>query len=203
MNKHLSGLMERYPVLKPLRDEIMNAFDALTQSYRNDGKLLVCGNGGSAADADHIVGELMKGFYLKRELDSNVKQKFGSLGDKLQGALPAISLTHHTALSTAFQNDVDPSLIYAQQVFGYGKCGDVLFAISTSGNSLNIINAIKIAKASGLVTIGLTGRSGGEMMDLCDICINVPSDITAEVQELHLPVYHTLCAMLEEEFFGI
>jgi len=198
---HYDKLFDRYPVLDRFKEKIMHAFNTISCSYHNGGKLLVCGNGGSAADADHIVGELMKGFYKSRELCNADKKKFGMIGEKLQGALPTIALTQHTALSTAFANDEDPTILFAQQVYGYGKPGDVLIGISTSGNSANVINAIKTAKAVGMATIGLTGEKQSQMSTLCDICIDVPALITAEIQELHLPVYHTLCAMLEEEFF--
>jgi len=200
-------LFDRYPQLILIKDEILHAFKVSARSYYNGGKMLICGNGGSAADADHIVGELMKGFYKPRELCDSDKKKFGLIGEKLQGALPAISLTQHTALSTAFANDEDPTITFAQQVYGYGRPGDVLIGISTSGNSRNVINAVKTAKAIGITTIGMTGSTDkagektSEMSSLCDICINVPASITAEIQELHLPIYHTLCAMLEEEFF--
>ena len=199
--KHYDRLFERFPQLDPLKEKIMYMFKTIARSYHNGGKLLVCGNGGSAADADHIVGELMKGFYKNRELNKELKDRFNALGSKLQGALPAISLTQHTALSTAFANDEDPSVVFAQQVYGYGSRGDILIGISTSGNSANVINAIKVAKIKGMITIGLTGEKPSEMTRHCDICIDVPAHVTAEIQELHLPIYHTLCAMLEEEFF--
>jgi len=203
--QHFSRLFDRYPQLSEVKEKIMLTFKILIRAFRNKGKLLVCGNGGSAADADHIVGELMKGFYKKRPLCESDLQKLGNIGDKLQGTLQgtleAISLTQHTALSTAIANDAEPSMVFAQQVLGYGKIGDVLLGLSTSGNSINVINAVKTAKALGLSVIGMTGDSGGEIASLCDVCINVPAAVTAEIQELHLPVYHTLCAMLEEEFF--
>lgn len=199
---YLNRLLVRYPSLTGIRAEIENAYRVLEQAYLQGGKLLVCGNGGSAADSDHIVGELMKGFYKKRPLDSVEMEQFGPLGDKLQGALPAIALTGHTALSTAFSNDVDPEMGFAQQVYGYGKAGDVLMAISTSGSSVNVVNAARVAKAAGLSVIALTGEEGGVLKAVSDACLAVPARVTAEVQELHLPVYHTLCAMLEERFFS-
>ena len=183
----LERLTERYPALAGMKEEIAGAFRILKESYENGGKLLVCGNGGSASDSDHIVGELMKGFYKKRPLS--------------QGALPAISLTGHPALSTAFLNDVDPEMVFAQQVYGYGREGDVLIAITTSGNSVNVLHAVKVAKAKGMKVIGLTGHDGGALKGLCEVCLIVPGGTTADIQEYHLPVYHTLCAMLEEHFF--
>jgi len=171
--------------------------------------LLVCGSGGSAADSDHIVGELMKSFACQRKLPEHIMRNlltssnvYGAyLSEKLQPALRAISLTSHTALNTAFSNDVDPKLTFAQQVLGYGDKNDVLLGISTSGNSDYVINALVTAKALDLKTIGLTGRTGGKMRDYCDVAIRVEGSNTAEIQELHLPVYHALCMMLEHEFF--
>lgn len=200
---YLNNLIGRYPVLKACKDDINNAYELLKEMYNNRGKALICGNGGSAADSDHIVGELMKGFYKKRPISGELKAKLGELSDKLQMPLRAISLTNHIALSTAFMNDVAPEMIYAQQVLGYGDMGDCLIAISTSGNSKNVVNAIKAAKALGLNTIGLTGELGGELSVLSDVCIKVPAKLTANVQELHLPVYHTICAMLEDYFFDL
>lgn len=199
---HYERLFSRYPLLAPLKDAIMRAYSAIEGAFRGDGKLLICGNGGSAADADHIVGELMKGFYKPRKLDGEDSRVFGLLGEKLQGALPAIALTQHSALSSAFANDADPSMAFAQQVYGYGRPGDALLALSTSGNSVNVLNAVSVAKAIGMATIGMTGESGGELIKICGVCVNVPAAATADIQELHLPVYHTLCAMLEEEFFA-
>ncbi len=197
----LEHLTERYPALAGMKEEIAGAFRILKESYENGGKLLVCGNGGSASDSDHIVGELMKGFYKKRPLSEEEKEKYGELAGHLQGALPAISLTGHPALSTAFLNDVDPEMVFAQQVYGYGREGDVLIAITTSGNSVNVLHAVKVAKAKGMKVIGLTGHDGGALKGLCEVCRIVPGGTTADIQEYHLPVYHTLCAMLEEHFF--
>ncbi len=187
------------------------AFTALFESYQNHGKLLICGNGGSAADAEHIVGELMKGFKRPRLLDEASQQKLknidkeqGSLlAENLQGALPAIALDGHPALSTAYMNDCEPLMCFAQQVNGYGREGDVLLGISTSGNSQNVIYAAVTAKAKGMKVIGLTGAKDSKLSDLADVCIQVPETETYKIQELHLPVYHCLCLMLEEEFFGI
>ena len=196
---HLKRLMQRFPVLIDMEGELMRAYDLLEDAYSQGGKLLLCGNGGSAADCDHIVGELMKGFYKKRPLGE--REGLGDLGDRLQEALPAISLTGHSALSTAFLNDVAPELVFAQQVYGYGRRGDILAAISTSGNSVNVVNAARVAKARGLSVISMTGKTGGVLKEISDVCLAVPAEVTADVQELHLPVYHTLCAMLEEHFF--
>jgi phosphoheptose isomerase len=182
----------------------------LKDCYYNNKKILLCGNGGSAADCEHIVGELMKGFLLKRRVDLAFIESLKKvapddvdfLSNNLQGALPAISLVSHSALMTAFANDVAPDLVFAQQVYGYGNAGDILVGISTSGNSKNVLHALKVAKAKGLRTIGLTGRTGGAMNEFCDVTIKVPWDDTPSIQERHLPIYHSLCIMLEEEFFG-
>lgn len=207
--EHFNRLFVDIPALGVCRSSVEQAFEILKACYDKGGKLLVCGNGGSAADSEHIVGELMKGFLLKRRLKEDSKKalinNFGEEGryiaDRLQGALPAISLVGQSALNTAFINDVDSKLMYAQQVYGYGKKEDVVIGISTSGNSENIINAFRVAKTFGIKTIGMTGSSGGKMKDLCDITICVPSKDTYKIQEYHLPVYHALCAMLESEFF--
>ncbi len=194
-------MTDRYPALECVRQDVNDAFEILKSSYENGGKPLVCGNGGSASDSEHIVGELMKGFYRQRPLPEAEKEAIGEISAYLQGALPAIALTGHPALATAFLNDVKPDMIFAQQVYGYGREGDVLIAISTSGNSANVLHAVTVAKAKGLQVIGLTGRDGGRLKEVCDVCVTVPARVTAEVQEYHLPVYHTLCAMLEEHFF--
>lgn len=194
-------LFERYPSLKTLKDAIWEAYEILVDSYERGGKLLTCGNGGSASDSDHIVGELMKGFYKLRPLRGEEKQKMGSLGNRLQGALPAIALTMHPALSTAFLNDVDSEMVFAQQVYGYGREGDVLLALSTSGNSKNVLHAVRVARAKGMKVISLTGRDGGALKGYSDVSLIVPASVTADIQELHLPLYHTLCAMLENHFF--
>lgn len=201
MIDYLKRMIERYPALGPVSGEVRSAYEILHGCYRQEGKLLVCGNGGSASDAEHIVGELMKGFYRQRSLSREEKEIFGELGDSLQGALPAIALTGHPALSTAFMNDVDPKMVFAQQVYGYGRAGDVLMALTTSGNSRNVLNAVRVARAKGMKVIGLTGRDGGSLKELCDVCIIVPGQATADIQEYHLPVYHAICAMLEESFF--
>lgn len=202
-------LLAHYPELGMNRAAIAAAFACLQQCYGGGGKVLICGNGGSAADAEHIVGELMKGFMLRRELSGPDQAKLAEAFPQessyftahLQGALPAISLISHTALSSAFSNDIAPEMVFAQQVYGYGRAGDVLIAISTSGNSKNVVNAVKVGQAFGVKSIGLTGQSGGVMKELCDITIAVPADDTYRIQEYHLPVYHALCAMIEAEFF--
>lgn len=211
LHKLLENLTIRYPVLSSSVDDIQKAYDLLENCYIKKGKVLICGNGGSASDADHIVGELMKSFSINRQLSQGIKEKLRIINSergeyissKLQPALPAISLTCNGALNTAFSNDVDPNLIFAQQVLGYGNKDDVLLALSTSGNSDNVINAIITAKAVGVKTIGLTGNNGGKFNGLCDITIRVNANTTPEIQELHLPVYHTLCTMLEQKFFEI
>ena len=202
-------LFERYPSLEREKDNIMNSFEIIRDSYKNGGKLLVAGNGGSASDAEHIVGELMKGFVKPRKLDASLQEKLkkvnpdlgSQLADSMQGGLPSIAIVDHVALSTAFLNDVNPQMGFAQQVNGYGNEGDVFLGITTSGNSENIIYAAIMAKAKGLKVVGLTGRDGGKIKDYCDACIIVPETETFKIQELHLPVYHALCLMLEEEFF--
>lgn len=201
MTDYLKFMTDRYPALEGVSGDVKEAFEILRTSYENGGKLLVCGNGGSASDSEHIVGELMKGFYKKRPLPETEKEAIGEISAFLQGALPAIALTGHPALTTAFSNDVRADMTFAQQVYGYGRAGDVLIALSTSGNSVNVLHAATVAKAGNLVVIGLTGQDGGRLREICDVCIAVPAQVTAEIQEYHLPVYHTLCAMLEDYFF--
>ena len=206
---HLDELIERYPVLSTCRAAIESAIRVLSDCYAAGGKLLICGNGGSAADSDHIVGELMKGFLKRRPLGDELRARLRAadpalgpaLADCLQGALPAISLTAGAALLSAFANDVRPELGYAQAAFGHGRKGDVLLGISTSGNASNVRSALVVGRAVGMTTIGLTGAGGGKMAALCDILIAVPATRTFEIQELHLPVYHCLCAAVEERFF--
>ena len=208
--EHYERLFRRYPALEGLREPVMEAYLLLRRCYAQGGKLLIVGNGGSCADAGHMVGELMKGFYLKRSFPEKqqaaIKAQTEALlpgaAEKLQRALPAIDLTQHGVLSTAVQNDLDPLLTAAQQAAGYGKPGAVILGISTSGNAKNVALAIATAKALGLSAIGLTGGSGGRLKELCDCTIIAPSSVTADVQEYHLPIYHTLCAMLEAKFFG-
>lgn len=199
---HFERLFERYPSLESIRGDVKEAYELLVDCYENQGKLLVCGNGGSAADSEHIVGELMKGFYKERKLVGEEKESFHGIGEKLQGALPAIALTGHSALSTAYLNDVDPEMVFAQQVYGYGEERDILFCLSTSGNSINVVNAAKVAKVKEMKVISFTGRDGGVLKKISDVNLIVPAEYTADIQELHLPVYHTICAMLEEHFFA-
>ena len=210
INSHLDLLIERYPVLKPCREDILNAYYLLEDAYAHGNKLLVAGNGGSAADSEHIVGELMKGFVQQRKPDDSFRKRLqeedeelGSvLADSLQGALPAIALDGHPALSTAYMNACEPLLCFAQQVNGYGKAGDVFLGISTSGNSKNVLYALTTAHAKGMKVIGLTGAKSSKVEQMSDVCIKVPQAETYMIQELHLPVYHCLCLMLEDRFFG-
>ena len=210
MEEQLNFLIERYPKLTVCKEDIKKAYELLEAAYCNGRKLLVCGNGGSASDSEHIVGELMKEFKLKRKvygdqatalkvIDSELGQV---LADNLQGALPAICLTGHSSLTTAFMNDANADIIFAQQVNGYGKKNDVFLGISTSGNSKNVCYAAITAKAKGLKVIGLTGAKDSKISKLGDCCIQVPETETYKIQELHLPVYHCLCMMLEDKFFG-
>ncbi len=191
------------------KPDIERAKEAIIKAFETGGKLLLCGNGGSCADCEHIVGELMKGFMRKRELPEEKKLEMIKNADfidrewlcQLQGGLPAISLPSAAALNTAFCNDVNPELIYAQQLMGLGKSGDVLLCISTSGNSKNVCAAATVGRALGITVIGLTGKSGGRLKEIADICICVPETETYKVQELHLPVYHYICAEAEKYFF--
>lgn len=209
IKKHIDLLCERYPALKIVEDDIGRAYQILEDSYKNGGKLLVAGNGGSAADAEHIVGELMKGFKLPRKPQSDFADKLiqtntelgAVLAENLQGALPAIALDGHPALSTAYMNDCEPLLCFAQQVNGYGKTGDVFLGISTSGNSKNVLYAATTAHAKGMKVIGLTGAKSSKLEQMSDVCIKVSQTETYMIQEFHLPVYHCLCLMLEDEFF--
>lgn len=203
-------LLRRKPELADCIIDIKQAITVLKAVFRHGGKLLVCGNGGSAADSEHIVAELMKSYRLPRPIPAAIREKLESewpgegrrLANHLQGALPAISLVSQLSLITAYINDVDPEMIFAQQVYGYGRPGDALLALSTSGTAANVINALKVGRALGLHTLGLTGRGGGEMPPLCDTLIRVPQDQTANAQEDHLAIYHFICAILEQEFFG-
>ncbi|MBE6568288.1 MAG: SIS domain-containing protein [Ruminococcaceae bacterium] len=204
----LKELLARYPVLTACEKEIVAARDALISCYKNGGKVLLAGNGGSCADCDHIVGELMKGFLKKRPLSEEKKREMkaayavdDAILSSLQVGLPAISLQSLTALNSAFCNDVDPELIYAQAVLGLGKAGDVLIALSTSGNAKNVAAAVAVAKSIGMTVIGMTGAKGGRLREMADYPIPVPETETFKVQELHLPVYHYLCAAVEAHFF--
>ena len=208
--KELEILEERYPVLKAVHTEIEKAYLLMRDSFVKGGKLLLCGNGGSSADCDHIVGELMKAFCAKRkikpELSSRLQELYGEEAEyftkHLEQGLPAISFSSQTALHTAYSNDQDEALFYAQCLLGYGKKEDILFAISTSGNAKNVVYALKLAKAMGIPSILLSGKDGGAGKELADLSIIVPSKETYQIQELHLPIYHCLCLMLEQYFFG-
>ena len=210
MEEQLNILIERYPQLAVCKEDIKKAYETLEVAYSSSRKLLVCGNGGSASDSEHIVGELMKEFKLKRKVYADqatalkeIDPELGQiLADNLQGALPAICLTGHSSLTTAFMNDANADLVFAQQINGYGKPGDVFLGISTSGNSKNVLYAAVNAKAKGLKVIGLTGARENKLMKYADVCIRVPETETYKIQELHLPVYHCLCLMLEDKFFG-
>lgn len=207
--EYIKELIERYPALAVCEKDIRAAADAIIDSYKAGGKLIVAGNGGSAADSDHITGELLKSFVKKRKPDqkfldalSVIDSDTGSyLSDKLQGSLPAIALTNNSALMTASLNDVDGNVLFAQQVMGFGKKGDVFLGISTSGNSKDVIYALAVAKALGVKTVALTGKTGGKCKELADISIVVPENETFKIQELHLPVYHALCLTIEEYFW--
>lgn len=186
---------------------VWEAYELLLGAYKTRNKILVCGNGGNAADAEHMVGELMKGFKRKRELDPVRKETFGAVGEgelaeKLQQAIPALALNSQTALCTAIGNDVGYDMVFAQQVYGYGHAGDVLVALSTSGNSLNVVQAAKVAKVQGLKVLGITGERESSLERYCDLCLKMPTSETYRIQEYALPLYHVLCAMLEERAFG-
>lgn len=206
----LTDLLNRYSELQPLKQQVAAAAETIIEAYKNGGKVLVCGNGGSCSDADHIVGELMKSFEGRRPLAKELQERLVSLSpetgkmlaEKLQQGLPAISLTVHQSLITAIANDISSEVIYAQQVVGWGNKGDVLIGLSTSGNSQNVIDAMIVARAKGMKTIGMTGETGGKMREWSDVLLNVPQLRTAYVQELHLPVYHAICMLVETEFFG-
>lgn len=208
IQRHIDTLTQRYPALEVNSKDIAEAYLILEESYQNGGKLLIAGNGGSAADAEHIVGELMKGFKSSRKIEKkfeqallNENQELGNvLAENLQGALPAIALDGHLALSTAYMNDCEPLLCFAQQVNGYGRQGDVFLGISTSGNSKNVLYAAVTAHAKGMKVIGLTGAKDSALCRMSDVCICAPQTETYMIQELHLPIYHCLCLMLEEKF---
>lgn len=204
------NVYDRYECLNITKESIENAKNIIIESFKLGGKLLLCGNGGSCADCDHIVGELMKGFLSKRSLSEEQKQAMIKNADyinrewleELQGGLPAISLTSQNALNTAFCNDVNPELLYAQQLIGLGKSEDVLLCISTSGNSKNVCAAAIVGKALGITVIGLTGKTGGKLKEIADVCICAPETETYKIQELHLPIYHYICAEIENYFFN-
>lgn len=211
INKHIELLLSRYPGLESIKQEIIEAYLILEDCYLHDGKLLIAGNGGSATDAEHIAGELMKRFKIPRPIPKELTERLKSidpvkgeeLSGKLERGLMAIPLVAHEALSTAYINDVDGIGVFAQQLYGFGRKGDVFLGISTSGNSKNVISAAIVAKAIGIKIIGLTGADGGLLANFADIVIKVPENETYMIQELHLPVYHCLCLMLEDKFFGV
>jgi len=204
--RHLDELIIRFPELDYLRGAVCECVDAICTSYGSGGKVLICGNGGSAADSEHIAGELMKSFVLPRKLPAEDAAKLDELDDesaaKLQRGVPAIALTGHTALSTAIINDSDPFMTFAQQVYVLGKPEDVLLALSTSGNAQNVLNAAKVAKAFGITCVAFTGSKSSELQRLADVTINVPAAETYRVQEYHLPIYHCICLMAEERLFN-
>lgn len=210
IEKHVNSLLERYPVLLECRQSIIDAYLMMEECYEHDGKLLIAGNGGSAADSEHIAGELMKRFEIPRPVTPEMAEKLKiidplrgeNLAKNLERGLMAIPLVAHEALSTAYTNDVDGLGVFAQQLFGFGRSGDVFLGISTSGNSKNVISATVVARALGIKVIGLTGIWGGELAEVADVAVKVPEKETYMIQELHLPVYHCWCLMLEDKFFG-
>ncbi len=210
LERHIDLLLKRYPALEEIQQEIVDAYLIMQESYEQGGKLLIAGNGGSAADSEHIVGELMKRFKIPRPVTAEFAQKLMAvdvargmaLAKSLERTLTAIALTNHEALTTAFMNDVGSVDVYAQQLMGYGRPGDVFLSISTSGNSENILRCIVVAKAMGIKVVGLTGKAGGEMAELCDVVVKAPKTETYMIQEYHLPIYHCWCLMLEDHFFS-
>lgn len=209
MEKYIDDLIKRYPVLAQCKDSINAAYKLMEESYSSGGKVLIAGNGGSAADSEHMAGELMKRFSKSRPISDDFKEKLISidaeigeeLSKNLEGTLRAIPLVAHEAMSTAYINDVDGYGVFAQQLFGFGDEGDVFIGISTSGNSKNIINAAIVAKAMDIKVLGLTGQGGGRLAELADVVVRVPEKETYKIQELHLPIYHCWCLMLEDYFF--
>lgn len=210
LEKYIDLLIERYPILEECRQSLIEAYLVMEECYEHDGKLLIAGNGGSAADSEHIAGELMKRFKTPRPVTPEFAEKLKSI-DPIRGAnlaknlergLMAIPLVAHEALSTAYINDVDGLGVFAQQLYGFGRSGDVFLGISTSGNSKNVISATVVARALGIKVISLTGARGGELADIADVSVKVPQRETYMIQELHLPVYHCWCLMLEDRFFG-
>jgi len=210
LEKHIDLLLQRYPSLEAIKEDIINGYLIMEECYENGGKLLVAGNGGSAADSEHIAGELMKRFKIQRPVSKEFAEKLvaidaergAELAKNLECSLMAIPLVAHEALTTAYINDVDGLGVFAQQLFGYGKPGDVFLGISTSGNSKNVMNATVVARALGIKVIGLTGAKGGELASVSDVVVKVPETETYMIQELHLPIYHCWCLMLEDRFFG-
>ncbi len=210
LEKHMDLLIERYPVLEVCKEDIISGYELLEECYTNGGKLLIAGNGGSAADAEHIAGELMKRFKTPRPIPNELKEKLikidpvrgENLSKNLERPLMAIPLVAHEALTTAYINDVDGLGVFAQQLYGFGKKNDVFLGISTSGNSQNVMSATVVARALGIKVLGLTGELGGELNMVSNVCVKVPETETYRIQELHLPVYHCWCLMLEDHFFG-
>ena len=210
LEKHIDLLIERYPILKECRQSLIDAYLIMEEAYEGDHKLLIAGNGGSAADSEHIAGELMKRFKTPRPVTPEIAEKLkaidpvrgADLAKNLERGLMAIPLVAHEALSTAYINDVDGLGVFAQQLFGFGRAGDVFLGISTSGNSKNVMSATVVARALGIKVIGLTGAKGGELAQVADVVVKVPETETYMIQELHLPVYHCWCLMLEDKFFG-
>ncbi len=210
LQRHIDLLIKRYPVLASIEKDIVEAYLVMEETYEHDGKIMVAGNGGSAADAEHIAGELMKRFKTPRpvsdEFAARLKaidpERGANLAANLERSLMAIPLVAHEALTTAYINDVDGYGVFAQQLFGFGRKGDVFLGISTSGNSKNVMSATVVARALGIKVIGLTGAGGGELAGVADVCVKVPETETYMIQELHLPIYHCWCLMLEERFFG-
>ena len=210
LEKHIDFLIERYPILEECREDLIKAYFIMEEAYEGDHKLLIAGNGGSAADSEHIAGELMKRFKTPRPVTPEFAEKLKAidpergenLAKNLERGLMAIPLVAHEALSTAYINDVDGLGVFAQQLFGFGRPGDVFLGISTSGNSKNVMSATVVARALGIKVIGLTGKQGGELASVADVVVRVPETETYMIQELHLPVYHCWCLMLEDRFFG-
>lgn len=210
LEKHIDLLISRYPALEGVKQTIIDAYFVMEECYEHDGKLLIAGNGGSAADSEHIAGELMKRFKTPRPVTPEFADKLRAidpeygedLAQNLERGLMAIPLVAHEALSTAYINDVDGCGVFAQQLFGFGRPGDVFLGISTSGNSRNVILATVVARALGIKVIGLTGAKGGELASAADVCVKAPSNETYMIQEFHLPIYHCWCLMLEDRFFG-
>ena len=208
--RHIDTLVERYPMLQYCRNDIIAAYKIMEHAYVQDKKLLIAGNGGSAADSEHIAGELMKRFRTSRPVSNEFAERLKkidsirgeNLSKNLERSLMAIPLVAHEALSTAYLNDVDALGVFAQQLYGFGRKGDVFLGISTSGNSKNIMSATVVARALDIKVIGLTGINGGELAEVADVVVKVPESETYMIQELHLPIYHCWCMMLEERFFG-
>lgn len=201
MSCHLRNLVERYPALEACKSDVQEAFDLLATTFRKDGKLLLCGNGGSASDSEHWAGEMLKGFADARPLPVSMRKGLPvEMAARLQWAFPVIPLTGFPSLATAFSNDVEPEYVFAQLVLALGRAGDVLAALSTSGNSPNVCRAAEVARARSLPVLALTGESGGKLKGLADVCICVPATKSPHIQEFHLPIYHCLSLMLEEAF---